>query len=419
LLRTVTPEDVILKTTTVVDEETEKIARGIIKDVKTRKNDALYEYAVKFGDIEKGAPLIVEKSKLKEAFDTLTTEDQALLKRTANRIERFARVQLSAVSNIKTEIPGGQAGHEIAPVKTAGCYAPGGRFPLPSSILMTAVTARTAKVEQVWVASPKPMSITLAAAHVAEVDGFLCAGGAQAIAAFAYGTEQIPQCDVIAGPGNKFVTAAKKIVSGQVSIDMLAGPSELTVLADGFASPSVIAADLLAQAEHDVDATPILITDSVELIKSVNISLKEQLELLETAPIAAESLKNGFAVLVNNLEEGAGIANHIAPEHLEIMTKNSDRVASLCNNYGGLFIGEGSAEVLGDYGAGPNHTLPTGGTARYTGGLSVFNFIRIRTWIKITDQTAAAQLVSDAYNLAKLEGLTGHAAAALLRKSDK
>ncbi|MBN2802035.1 MAG: histidinol dehydrogenase [Deltaproteobacteria bacterium] len=398
-----------------VDDEAEKIAAGIISDVKKRGEDALYEYCVKFGDIEKGDSLIIPRSELEKAAGEIPSDHLELLKKTAKRVEIFAQAQRNSIKDALVAIPGGFAGHQVAPVERACCYAPGGRFPLPSSVIMTAVTAKVAGVKEIYVASPKPVPLTLAAAFVSGADYLVAAGGAQAIAAFAYGAGDIPVCDVIVGPGNRFVTAAKKLVFGNVSIDMLAGPSELTVLADKTASPDVIAADLLAQAEHDVVAVPVLVTDSKELIDAVNLELKIQLEQLKTFETASKSLENGFAVLVDSIEEGIDICDRLAPEHLEVFTVNAKSVAEKCNNYGGLFIGQGSAEVLGDYGAGPNHTLPTGGTARYTGGLSVFNFLRIRTWIRIDDSSKAKDLVSDCAKLAELEGLDGHAKSALKR----
>jgi phosphoribosyl-ATP pyrophosphohydrolase/phosphoribosyl-AMP cyclohydrolase/histidinol dehydrogenase len=343
-------------------------------------------------------------------------EDLELLQRTAERIERFAKAQINSLEAMEVPIPGGKAGQVIAPVQRAGCYAPGGRFPLPSSVLMTAVTARAANVKEVWVASPRPLPITLAAAAVAGVDGFLCVGGAQAVAALAYGAGPVPACDTIVGPGNRFVTAAKQLVFGRVSIDMLAGPSELTVLADATANPAVIAADLLAQAEHDPDAVPILVSLDSALIDAVNANLETQLKSLSTSDTAGASLRrNGFAVLAENLEAAVKICDRLAPEHLELQVANATQVADLCTHYGGLFIGDQAAEVLGDYGAGPNHTLPTGGTARHSGGLSVFDFLRIRTWINIEDPSNSGALLEDAKRLADLEGLAGHANAAKIR----
>ena len=301
----------------------------------------------------------------------------------------------------------------------AGCYAPGGRYPLPSSVLMTAVTARAAGCTTVVLASPRPAPITMAAAHLAKVDVFLRVGGAQAVGTMAYGLEGlVPRCDVICGPGNKWVTAAKSLVNGKCGIDMLAGPSEVLVICDETANAKVVAADLIAQAEHDVVARAILLSTDSAMIEAVDKEIAQQIHALPepNRSTALEALTQSFAVKCESIEECIKISDDIAPEHLEIQTKDSQAVASKCLNYGGLFIGEHAAEVLGDYGAGPNHTLPTGGTGRYTGGLSVFNFLRIRTWMRVDDATASQGMVNDSVVMARLEGLEGHARAAETRK---
>jgi phosphoribosyl-ATP pyrophosphohydrolase/phosphoribosyl-AMP cyclohydrolase/histidinol dehydrogenase len=273
-----------------------------------------------------------------------------------------------------------------------------------------------AGVPSVWVASPRPTDVTLAAAAVAGADALLRVGGAQAIAALAYGAGPVPRSDTIVGPGNRWVTAAKQLVSGQVAIDMLAGPSELVVLADDGADPEVVAADLLAQAEHDVDALPILVTPSAALAAAVDVALAAQLADLPTAATARAAVAEGFCVLVADLEQGASVCDRIGPEHLELLVRDPQALAPRLRHYGGLFVGAGAAEVLGDYGAGPNHVLPTGGTARYTGGLSVLTFLRVRTWLRVDDPAAARELVEDAVALARLEGLEGHARAAERRR---
>jgi phosphoribosyl-ATP pyrophosphohydrolase/phosphoribosyl-AMP cyclohydrolase/histidinol dehydrogenase len=279
---------------------------------------------------------------------------------------------------------------------------------------MTAVTARVAGVREVWVASPRPQALTLAAAAVAGADGLLAAGGAHAVAALAYGGGPFPlaPCDVIVGPGNRYVTAAKQLVGAATAIDLLAGPSELTVLADGTADPGRVAADLLAQAEHDPDAMPVLVTSDPNLAERVDAELAWQLSDLPTALVARAALANGGVIVVADLDEGVAACNAIAPEHLQLELRDPDAVAPRLAHYGALFIGPGGAEVLGDYGAGPNHVLPTGGTARSTGGLSVYTFLRVRTWLRIDDPVAARPLVEDAIWLGRAEGLEGHARAA-------
>mmetsp|Transcript_8076 Transcript_8076/g.9268 ORF Transcript_8076/g.9268 Transcript_8076/m.9268 type:complete len:431 (+) Transcript_8076:208-1500(+) len=401
-----------------IDSKTMQQSADILKDIENDGVEGFRKHAERLGDLKPGEDFVITKDKLKAAFESLSKEDQEMLKRTADRIRAFAQVQMSSVKEVTTDIPGGKAGQKLAPVAAAGCYAPGGRYPLPSSVLMTAITARVAGVEKVWVASPKPVPVTLAAAYLADVDALLAVGGPQAIGAFAYGMEGIvPQCNAIVGPGNRWVTAAKQIVSGaHCTIDMLAGPSECLVLCDETANPAVIAADLLAQAEHDTDALPILVTTSEPMIEAVNKELKKQLETLPTAGTASVSAAKGISVFCETMEEAIKITDIFAPEHLEVMTANSQDVADKISNYGGLFIGERSAEVFGDYGAGPNHVLPTSGSARHTGGLSVFMFLRVRTWMRIDEKNEESDmLVRDSAQLARLEGLEGHARAADLR----
>lgn len=420
LLRLVRPDDLPDLLREPVDAETLAAARSIVDGVRTGGKAALRGYAEKFGDVEQGGPLVLGPEELRAAYEALPVTDQQLLRRVADRIRTFAAAQRASIQDLETAIPGGVAGHEVSPVAVAGCYAPGGRFPLPSSMLMTAVTARAAGVKAVVAASPKAPRITQAAAHVAGVDMLLTFGGAHAIAAMAHGIEGfVPRCDAVVGPGNRWVTAAKQIVSGTVAIDMLAGPSELVILADGTASPVTVAADLLAQAEHDPDALPVLVTTSRELALAAGSELATQLETLPTRETAEASLRrNGFAVVAASLEEAFSCVNRLAPEHLELLLEDPSVAAGRVNNYGGLFVGAGAAEVLGDYGAGPNHTLPTGTTARFTGGLSVFNFLRIRTWMRIDSRAGSQGLVEDSILLARHEGLEGHARSAMQRRLD-
>ena len=416
MLKVVSYDDVSRVRRDPVDAQTLTHAAKIVEAVRDEGDAALSRFATNFGDLEAGAPLVISKEECEAAFAQLSVEDQGLLTRTAERIRVFANAQRRTISAMTMEIPGGEAGHDVSPMEVAGCYAPGGRFPLPSSVLMTAVTARVAGVQTVWVASPKPTQITKAAAFVAGADALLAVGGAQAIAALAYGTESVPACDAIVGPGNRWVTAAKQLVAGRVAIDMLAGPSELLVLADDSADAVTVAADLLAQAEHDPDASVVLVSTSSELIDATNKELEAQLETLPTHETAREALKNSYSVHVRSIAHGIELANRVAPEHLEVMTRDAGKVARQLRHYGGLFIGHHSAEVLGDYGAGPNHVLPTGGTARSTGGLSVATFLRMRTWMRIDNPEAAQGLVEDAITLARHEGLEAHARSAERRK---
>jgi phosphoribosyl-ATP pyrophosphohydrolase/phosphoribosyl-AMP cyclohydrolase/histidinol dehydrogenase len=297
-----------------------------------------------------------------------------------------------------------------------------------------------AGVGEVWVASPRPTPEIMAAAAIAGADALLAAGGAHAIAALAFGAGAVPACDAVVGPGNRWVTAAKQLVAGRVAIDMLAGPSELVALADETADPALVAADLLAQAEHDPDALPVLVVVSnpppappvsrgegasplsatrrgvggevAPFVDRVEAEMAAQLAALPMAETARAALAHGFAVLAPDLDAAIEVCDRLAPEHLEVMTADAANVAARLSNYGALFLGDGSAEVFGDYGAGPNHVLPTGGAARYAGGLSVFTFLRVRTWLRLDGQENAASLRADAAALGRLEGLIAHARAA-------
>lgn len=415
MLKTIDKTAIKTKRTQAFDAETLTKTQAMLNDIATRGDVAILEYATQFNEIQAGDAILVTKPELKKAYDQLSIEDQQTLSRTATHIKTFAQAQLECLKPLSVPIMGGHAGHDFLPVGVAGCYAPGGRYPLPSSVLMTAIPAKVAGVETVIVVSPKPTLHTLAAAYLAGADFFLKIGGVQAIGALAYGTMQTPEAHVIVGPGNRWVTAAKQCVSLHTGIDMLAGPSELLVLADELANPKIIAADLLAQAEHDDDALPILITTSKMLVERVNEELKKQLITLPTQKTAINALNNGYAVVTETMNEAIELCNIIAPEHLQILTADADTVSQKITNCGGLFIGEYSAEVVGDYGAGPNHTLPTGGTATYKAGLSVLNFLRARTWINIKNPKQAQQLYEDAAKMGRIEGLEAHARAAELR----
>jgi phosphoribosyl-ATP pyrophosphohydrolase/phosphoribosyl-AMP cyclohydrolase/histidinol dehydrogenase len=387
----------------------------IVERVRSGGEEALREYTTRFGDCEAGEPLYLTGNILRSHLEELPADERSRLERIAGRIETFAQSQRAALAPIDTTVPGGRAGHRIDPVHSAGCYAPGGRYPLPSSVLMTAVTARAAGVRSVWVASPRPAPITLAAAVVAGADGVLSAGGAHAIAALAFGVGPIPPSDVVVGPGNLYVTAAKQLLAGQVEIDMLAGPSELVVVADTSADPAWVAADLLAQAEHDPDAVPILIAIDAELPALVEREIERQLEDLPTACTARAALANGGVIVCETEDEARLACDAIAPEHLQLSVSQPGTWPDRLQHYGALFIGERAAEVFGDYGAGPNHVLPTGGTARARGGLSVMDFLRVRTWIR-AEEDLDPDLIEDVAWFARQEGLEAHARAAEIRR---
>ncbi len=301
---------------------------------------------------------------------------------------------------------GGRHGHDFVPVARAGCYVPGGAYPLPSSALMTIVPAKVAGVDEVWAAGPKPSRETLAAAWLA---------GAHAIAALAFGVA-VPKCDVIVGPGGKYVAAAKRLLFGIVGTEAPAGPSELLVIADTSANPKIVAADLLAQAEHSPDAMPALIATDSRLADRVEAELNRQLEMLPepNKSIARAALAHGFLCVEPNLARAVEGADRCAPEHLELAVAAPRTLSPRIKNAGALFLGTGSAEVFGDYGAGPNHTLPTGGASKFAAGLSVLHFLRARTWLEVADPDT---LIDDTASFARLEGLEAHARAAEARKS--
>lgn len=399
-----------------VSPEISTVVAEIVADVRRRGGRAVREYVDRFGEFSGARELVSGKGEMLRSLDALEPEGRIRLERIASRIRRFAEAQREALHEVTIPIPGGMAGDTLVPVERVGCYAPGGRYPLPSSVLMTAITARVAGVREVWVASPRPAPITLAAAAVAGVDGFVSAGGAHAIAALAYGTEEIPRCDLIVGPGNVYVTEAKRLVAQHVGIDMLAGPSELVVLADETASPSLLAADLLAQAEHDDHALPLLVTTSREVAREVRSQLESQICVLRNRETARRALANGGVILVADIDAALDVCAELAPEHLSLHVRDAEAVARRVKHAGALFIGARSAEVLADYGAGPNHVLPTAGTARFTGGLSVSTFLRRRTWMRIDNLDDAATLMDDAAWMARMEGLDGHAEAAEVRR---
>jgi phosphoribosyl-ATP pyrophosphohydrolase/phosphoribosyl-AMP cyclohydrolase/histidinol dehydrogenase len=387
-------------------------AAAIVEDVRQRGEAAVREHAARLDGLDPDAPLVIGRESMDRALLELLPDERDRLTRIAGRIRAFAQGQRRSFAAFELAIPGGRAGQVMAPVVRAGCYAPGGRHPLPSSLLMTAVTARAAGVEEVWVASPRRDRIMLACAALAGADGFLGVGGAQAIAALAYGAAQVPPCDVVVGPGNAWVTEAKRLVFGQVGIDSLAGPSELVVVAEETSDPKVIAADLLAQAEHDPMSVPVLVALEDSLVDRVAGELDVQLGSLPTAAVACAALTNGGAIAATSMEEAIAICDALAPEHLHLHIAHAKSVASRFRHYGALFVGSSSAEVLGDYGAGPNHVLPTGRAARFSGGLSVLTFLRLRTWLEVQDVSEARGLFDDAVWLGRLEGLEAHARSA-------
>jgi phosphoribosyl-ATP pyrophosphohydrolase/phosphoribosyl-AMP cyclohydrolase/histidinol dehydrogenase len=394
-----------------------EVAREIVADVRGGGDRALRRWAVHFGELEADDPVFLDRKAIASARDRIDDEARTRLERIAERIRVFADAQRRSVTDTVLQVPGGAAGSRFVPVERAGCYAPGGRYPLPSSVLMTVIPAAVAGVEEIWVASPRPSWEMLAAAAIGGATGVIAAGGAQAIAALAYGAGPVPPCDVVVGPGNVYVTAAKHLVTERVAIDMLAGPSELVIIADAHADAGLVAADLLAQAEHDTEAVPILVTTDRALIGQVEAELERQLETLPTAEVARRALTNGGAVVAADLEEAIRVSDRLAPEHVELHVEDAPALAPRLRHFGSLFVGADAAEVLGDYGAGPNHVLPTGGTARSVGGLSVLTFLRSQTWLRIDDPAQASAVAEDAAWCGRIEGLEAHARSAERRVS--
>ncbi len=415
LLSPRTIDEIIRRRRSAVPAEALAAAAEIVESVRRGGEPAVRRQAERFGELQQNEPIVIQRPALEQALRGLNREDRERLERVAGRIRTFAEAQRGALSELTVAIPGGKAGHTVAPVERAGCYAPGGRYPLPSSVLMTAVTARAAGVREVWVASPRPTPLVLAAAAVADVNGLLRIGGAHAIAALAYGAGPIPPCDVVVGPGNQYVTAAKRLVAGDVGIDLLAGPSELVVFADATADPALVAADLLAQAEHDPCALPVLVSVGTSLSAQVDKEIGQQLTDLPSADVARAALAHGGVITVETIDDGIAVCDAIAPEHLQLHLADAPAVAPRLAHYGALFIGAAAGEVLADYGIGPNHVLPTGGTARWTGGLSVLTFLRVRTWVRMIDASAAREVIEDAAWLGRAEGLEAHVLAASLR----
>ncbi len=401
-----------------------KTVEEMIDYVREKKDAALKEYNLKFDGCTRET-LRVSKEEIQVAYTKLTTQEIEDLKAAAANIKAFSQAQKETVKPLEnfSPAPGIFLGHRIIPVKSCCCYVPGGNYPLYSTALMLIIPAKTAGVERVAACSPVMKGTneinpkTLIAMDIAGADEIYAVGGAQSIAAFSYGTEEIRPVDMIVGPGNRFVTEAKRQCYGQVGIDFVAGPSEVLVIADGSGTPEIVAADLLAQSEHDPNAKGILITTEESFGTAVMEAVERELAVLETAEIARKSWGvYGEVILVDSLEEAVCLANEYAPEHLELNVQNPEEVSKQLYNYGSLFMGENTAEVFGDYASGTNHTLPTLRAARYTGGVWVGTFLKTCTYQSMTPEVAA-ELAPLVYRMAKGEGLMGHARAAEVRKS--
>ena len=396
----------------------EAVVSAIIADVRARGDEALLEYTAKF-DKAILTSLQVTQAEIDEALALVEPDFLRILREAAANIRAFHSAQ-KRTGFILNDTPGIVMGQKIIPVDRAGLYVPGGTAAYPSTVLMDSIPAKIAGVpELVMVTPPGPDGrvnpVILAAASVAGVDKIFKVGGAQAIAALAYGTESIPRVDKIVGPGNAYVAEAKRQVFGQVSIDMIAGPSEILIVADGNSNPKHLAADLLSQAEHDRLSSAVLVTDASALAEAVQQELERQIPLLERADIARASIdNNGKIIVAENLMQAIEIANEIAPEHLELCVDNPFDYLDAVRHAGSIFMGRNCPEALGDYLAGPNHTLPTSGMARFSSPLSVDDFIK-KTQFTYYTWDALRKVARDVEYFATQEGLTAHAKSAVIR----
>lgn len=392
----------------------EAAVNDILLNVRTNKDEALFKYTKDFDKADINATnIVVTKDEIEEAYTKVDPALVDVIRKSLRNIKEYHEKQ-KQYSWFDSKPDGTILGQKVTPLARAGVYVPGGKAAYPSSVLMNVVPAKVAGVEQIIMCTPpdhegKVYPTTLVAANEAGVDVVYKAGGAQAIAAMAYGTESIPKVDKICGPGNIYVALAKKAVFGYVSIDSVAGPSEILVIADETANPRYVAADLLSQAEHDEMASAILITTSSELANKVSAEIDGFLKELSRSEIISKSLDNyGYILLVDDINEAVSVANDIASEHLEIVTKDPFNVMTKIKNAGAIFLGEYSSEPLGDYFAGPNHVLPTNGTAKFFSALSVDDFIKKSSIISYSREALEA-IHNDIENFASAEHLTAHA----------
>lgn len=415
----VSPEEIFARGTAATDVS--EIVRDIIDNVKENGDKALYQYCEKF-DKAKLSSLEVSKEEIDEAFATVEPQFIKILKQAAENIRNFHKQQVRQSFILNGD--GYVTGQKITPIEKVGLYVPGGTAAYPSTVLMDSIPAKIAGCEEICITTPpsadgKVNPAILAAAKIAGVDRIFKIGGAQAVAALAYGTETVPKVDKIVGPGNAFVAEAKRQVFGLVSIDMIAGPSEILVIADGKSNPKFVAADLLSQAEHDKMASAVLVTDSEELAEKVSAELERQIPLLPRAEIARISIdNNGKIIVADNLFDVIDVANEIAPEHLELSVDNPFDYLDKIKNAGSIFMGRYCPEALGDYFAGPNHTLPTSGTARFSSPLSVDDFVKKSQYTYYTKETLKKSAESVAF-FAEKEGLSAHARSVTVRFEDE
>ena len=411
-----------LNSTEVKDETLTETVAAIIADIRSRGDEALVEYTNRFDRRSVGiSDLEIGADKIRQALTEITPELLDALQQAAERIREYHQRQLME-SWSYTDSDGTMLGQQVSALDRAGIYVPGGKAAYPSSVLMNAIPARVAGVEEIIMVVPTPDDecnpLVLAAASVAGVDRVFSIGGAQAVAALAYGTEQVPAVDKIVGPGNKYVAEAKRMVFGQVGIDMIAGPSEVLIYSDGSGEADWVAMDMFAQAEHDEDARSILICSDAAYIERVQQSIDQLLPEMERRSIIEQSLKNNACfILVDSTQKAVDLINHIAPEHLELALENAQDLVPAIKHAGAIFIGHHSAEVLGDYCAGPNHVLPTATTARFSSPLGVYDFQKRSSLIMCSDSSAST-IAKTASVLARGEGLTAHARSAEYRIKD-
>ena len=412
--------DSLIAWDSTIDEEISNSVKKIIDDVRHFGDSSVLDYTQQFDSImaKSISELTISKERLKQSFDKLEKEQKDALSIAAKRIKSYHQNQVQESWNY-SEDDGTVLGQKITPLERAGLYVPGGKAAYPSSVLMNSIPAKVAGVEELIMVVPTPKGIVnelvMAAAYVAEVDLVITIGGAQAIAALAYGTESIPKVDKIVGPGNIYVATAKRQVYGQVGIDMIAGPSEILIICDGKTNPDWVAMDLFSQAEHDEDAQAILLCPDEEFIKDVESSISKLLPSLEREQIIKTSLeKRGALILTQDIDEAVKISNRIAPEHLELSVEDPDSIIDDIRHAGAIFMGTYSSEALGDYCAGTNHVLPTSSTARFSSPLGVYDFIK-RSSIVMASKDGANKLGKTASVLAYGEGLEAHAKSALYR----
>jgi len=404
----------------VPEVDVEAVVSQVIRDVREGKDRAVLEYCRRFDKVELSS-LEVTQEEIAEAKAQVTPEFLEILQKAAANIRAYHQMQVC--EGFEMEQDGIILGQKVTPIENVGIYVPGGTAAYPSTVLMDSIPAKIAGCRQIVMVTPpgkdgKVNSAILAAADVAGVDRIFKVGGAQAVAALAYGTESIPQVDKIVGPGNAFVAEAKKQVFGRVAIDMIAGPSEILIVADGGSNPVHIAADMLSQAEHDKLASAVLVTDSEVLAKAVQAELEVQIPKLPRAAIARHSVDvNGKIIVADDLTVAIDVANRLAPEHLELMVDDPFAYLPKIANAGSVFMGRNCPEALGDYFAGPNHTLPTSGTARFSSALSVDDFIKKSQYTYYTKE-ALGKVARDIAYFARQEGLEAHARSALIRTEE-